>query len=123
MPDPSKATSTAFPAPDRSEDPRQDLHTIIDLVREMDLGQHAQLEATGLMREEIGTLHGLLGHLIQILTAEQPKSEGPSLRELLSHIIEHQREMTRLLKETVAASGRIETHLNHPEALSPAKVS
>ncbi|SNB85497.1 hypothetical protein SAMN06265338_1592, partial [Rhodoblastus acidophilus] len=37
--------------------------------------------------------------------------EGPSLRDLITLMIQQQREMARLLKELAAAVGRIETHL------------
>jgi hypothetical protein len=111
MPDPLKAVSAASPAPDPAADPLQDSRTLIALVRGMDHAQNAQLEATSLLRDEVSALHGLLAHLIQILTPEQPEDEGPSLRELLALIIQQQREIARLTKENLATSGRIETRL------------
>ncbi|WP_294542208.1 hypothetical protein [uncultured Rhodoblastus sp.] len=121
MPDASNADSTTPPTPHRAADPRQDLHILIDLVREMDHGQNAQLEATGLLREEVGALQGLLAHLIQILTPQQSEDEGESLRDLLSRVIAHQRELARLLKVNLATSGRIETRLGG--APTPPKTS
>jgi hypothetical protein len=90
----------------------EDLPALIALVRSMDHSQNAQVEATSLLRDEVGALHGLLAHLIQILTPEQHEDEGPSLRELLARIIEQQRDIARLLKENLATSGRIETRLD-----------
>jgi hypothetical protein len=39
----------------------------------MDHAQDAQLEATNLLRHEAAALHGLLAHLIQILTPDPPE--------------------------------------------------
>ena len=56
-----------------------------------------------------------LPHLIQILTPEQPEPEGPSLRELLASVIRDQSEAAALLKQTLAATARIETRLGGAE--------
>lgn len=112
MPDPLKNSSSTSPLAGAAEDLREDLPTLIALVQRMNHAQDAQLEATGFLRDEIGSLQGLLAHLIQILTPEQREDEGESLRDLLSRVISHQRELARLAKENLTISGRIETHVN-----------
>jgi hypothetical protein len=115
--------------PDTSPEPRRtgaaafrdDFAALLELVRGIDQGQNAGLEATGMLREEIASLHGLVAHLIQILTPEQPQEEGPSLRQLLQGLTQHQRDNTRLLNEIVAATGRIETRLGTVNPPAPAQ--
>ncbi|PPQ34544.1 hypothetical protein CKO16_22425, partial [Rhodoblastus acidophilus] len=104
------------PAPEQAQsdaplDTREALIKLIALAKGIDQGQNAGLEATGMLREEVAAVHGLLAHLIEILTPAQPEDEGPSLRDLITLMIQQQREMARLLKELAAAVGRIETHL------------
>ncbi|MBB4200895.1 hypothetical protein CCR94_01010 [Rhodoblastus sphagnicola] len=111
MPNPENNPSPKQNPSDAPLDTREALIKLIALAQGIDHGQNAGLEATGMLREEIGALHGLLAHLIEILTPAQPENEGPSLRELISLMIQQQREMARLLKELVTAARRIETHL------------
>ncbi len=91
--------------------PADDLSEILTVVRRMDHAQDAGLQATNLLRDEVSALRGLLAHLIQILTPDQPEPEGPSLRDLLARVIRQQSELAALLKQTLATSARIETRL------------
>lgn len=86
-----------------------DLAELTAIVRDIDQAQDAHLEATNLLRDEVGALHGLLAHLVQILTPAQPEDDGPSLRELLARVIQQQNEMTRLLVENLKAAATLET--------------
>jgi len=111
MPEPENTPSSATRQSDAALDTREALATLITLAQSIDHAQNAGLEATGMLREEVAAVHGLLTHLIEILTPAQPEDEGPSLRDLITLMIQQQREMARLLKELAAAAGRIETHL------------
>jgi hypothetical protein len=111
MPDPVETPSLSAADIAAAAALPEDLPELFALVQAMDHAQNAQLEATNLLRDEVAALHGLLAHLIQILTPDQPEPEGPSLRELLARVIRHQSETAALLKQTLAATARIETRL------------
>ena len=115
MPDPVETPSPNAADNDAAVGLSEDLTALFVLVHAMDHAQNAQLEATNLLRDEVAALHGLLAHLIQILTPEQPEPEGPSLRELLARVIRQQSETAALLKQTLATTARIETRLGGAE--------
>jgi hypothetical protein len=76
-----------------------DLIGIRELLEKMDHAQDALLESGQSLQGQLEALRGQINHMIQVLTAERPEQEGPSLADLLARILTQQSGMAALLRQ------------------------
>jgi hypothetical protein len=96
---------------------------VIDLreaIERIDHGQDALLQNGQSLQGQLNALTGQITHMIQVLTPERPKQEGPSLADLLARILTQQSGMAALLRQIndalmrLTPSETVTTHANPP---------
>ena len=89
-----------------------DLIAIGERLAKMDHAQAAILENGQSLLGQLEALTGQITQMIQVLTPERPEQEGPSLADLLAHILTQQSGMAALMRQIYDALVR----LTPPEA-------
>jgi hypothetical protein len=84
-----------------------DLISIRELLEKMDHAQDALLQNGQSLQGQLEALTGQITHMIQVLTPERPEQEGPSLADLLAHILTQQSGMVALLRQINDALTRL----------------
>jgi hypothetical protein len=91
-----------------------------EAIERIDHGQDALLQNGQSLQGQLNALTGQITHMIQVLTPERPKQEGPSLADLLARILTQQSGMAALLRQIndalmrLTPSETVTTHANPP---------
>jgi len=97
-----------------------DLIGIRELLEKMDHAQDALLENGQSLQGQFEALTGQITHMIQVLTPQRSEQEGPSLADLLAHILTQQSAMAAMLRQIADAVTRLTpvepgtAHVNTP---------
>ena len=70
-----------------------------EAIEKIDHAQDALLQNGQSLQGQLEALTGQIAHMIQVLTPERPEQEGPSLADLLAHILTQQSGMAALLRQ------------------------
>ncbi len=84
------------------------LAEISEKLNAMDHAQDALLLNGHALHEQMQAVASLLNHLVEMVTPPPREQEGPTLSDLLSQIIQQQRSLFQLQKETLEAVLRME---------------
>ena len=84
------------------------LAEISEKLNTMDHAQDALLLNGHSLHEQVQAVASLLNHLVEMVTPPPRDQEGPTLSDLLSQIVQQQRSMFLLQKQTIDAVQRIE---------------
>ena len=82
-----------------------------DALVKLEAGQNALIEASRAMQQQIDTANSLLERLVQLVTPSTEPQDGPSLDELLAHMIAQQTAIIQLSKQTLTSVTHIEAAL------------